>query len=476
MGKGLPKGSRTENCRVVVVGSGLAGLAAALQARSEGARVIVLEKTDEARSGGNTRLAGGTIAVPCGNGPQERASYVDDLVAKAGGRCNRDVIQVLAANALDDLTWLGAQGARFDPATPIAPYRVNAAHVAPAQFLGMAAFLDALRSSLLGMGGTIAYETKAKQLIMNGQGRVCGVRAADRTGVVDYLAESTVLATGGYTANRELLETFVDPNAGAMVLRGAGWLTGDGLLMAREMGAGLTHMGGLASLHVAAVNPENPRYGIPDHAVPYCLCVNLEGRRFHDESSGYVANGKALLRQPAQRAALVFDEAIRQQPRVSKSFATFRRLGFPVVEADSLEELASRLDVPAAPFLRTVEEFNSAVEDGRALSASPPKATLAYQVRTPKFYAFCPLIPGITSTFGGLMIDSDAQVLEADGRVLPGLYAAGEVTGGLFCDDYIGGSALANCMVMGRRAGARAAGRSSNSAEIIQSVQEKQGV
>jgi len=476
MDKGLPKGSRTERCGVLVVGCGLAGLAAALQARLEGARVVVLEKTDEARSGGNTRFAGGTLAVPCGSGPRESADYVEDLVAKAGGRCNREVIEVLAANALDDLSWLGAHGARIDPATPIAPYRVNAAHVAPAQFAGMPAFLDALRSSLTGMGGIVAYETQARQLILNGQGRVCGVRAADRTGVVDYLAESTVLTTGGYTANRELLETFVDPNAGAMVLRGAGWLTGDGLLMAREIGAGLTHMDGLASLHVAAVDPENPRYGIPDHAVPYCLCVNLEGRRFHDESTGYVANGKALLRQPAQQAALVFDEVIRQQPRVSKSFATFRRLGFPIAEADSLPELASRLSVPAAQFLRTIEEFNAAVEDGRAPAASPPKATLAYPVKTPPFYAFWPLVPGITSTFGGLMINRDAQVLDANGLALPGLYAAGEVTGGLFCDDYIGGSALANCMVMGRRAGARAAGRSSNSAEIIQSVPEKQGV
>ena len=476
MGKGLPRSTRTENCRVLVVGSGLAGLAAALQARLEGASVVVLEKTDEARSGGNTRLAGGTIAVPCGSGPREKAAYVEDLVAKAGGRCNREVIEALAADALDGLSWLAAHGARIDPATPIAPYRVNAAHIAPAQFVGMPAFLDALRSSFLSMDGAIAHETKAKQLILSGQGRVCGVRAVDRDGVVDYLADSTVLATGGYAANRELLESFVDPNAGAMVLRGASWLTGDGLLMAREIGAGLTHMGGLASLHVAAVSPENPRYGIPDHAVPYCLSVNLEGRRFHDESRGYVANGKALLKQPAQRAALVFDEKIKQQPRVSKSLATFRRLGLPVIEADSLAELASRMNVPPARFLRTVEEFNAAVEDGRALSADPPKAALAHKVMTPRFYAFCPLIPGITSTFGGLMINSDAQVLEADGRILPGLYAAGEVTGGLFCDDYIGGSALANCMVMGRRAGARATGRYSGSAETIQSVQEEQGV
>jgi succinate dehydrogenase/fumarate reductase flavoprotein subunit len=464
MTQGLPKGSRAEKSGVVVIGSGLAGLAAALQARGAGARVVVLEKMDEGRSGGNTRFAGGTLAVPCGSTPNDRAGYVEDFIAKAGGRCNREVIETLAANALDDLSWLGTHGARIDPPTPIAPYRVNAAHIAPAQFVGMPAFLDALRASLGRIGGVIVYETKARQLLLNDRGWVCGVRAVDRYGVIDYLAESVVLATGGYTANRELLESFVDPAASAMAVRGVGWATGDGLVMAREIGAGLTHMGGLTALHVAAVIPDNPRNGIPDHAVPYCLSINLEGKRFHDESTGYVANGKALMRQPAQRAALVFDDEIKQQPRVSKSFATFRRMGFPVLEADSLPGLASQMGLPSGQFVRTIEEFNDAVAGDRAPSASPPKAALAYPIRKPPFYAFFPLVPGITSSFGGPMIDAEAQVLEADGRVLPGLFAAGEVTGGLFFNDYIGGSALANCLVMGRRAGDRAAARSAANA------------
>jgi succinate dehydrogenase/fumarate reductase flavoprotein subunit len=122
------------------------------------------------------------------------------------------------------------------------------------------------------------------------------------------------------------------------------------------------------------------------------------------------------------------------------------------------------MGMPSARFVRTVEEFNEAVVGDRAPSVLPPKAALAYAIRKPPFYAFFPLIPGITSSFGGPMINPDAQVLEADGRVLPGLFAAGEVTGGLFFNDYIGGSALANCLVMGRRAGKRAAARSTATA------------
>jgi succinate dehydrogenase/fumarate reductase flavoprotein subunit len=228
--------------------------------------------------------------------------------------------------------------------------------------------------------------------------------------------------------------------------------------MAREAGAGVSHMKGLESLHVAAVIPQNPRHGIPDHAVPYCVSVNIEGRRFHDESKGYVVNGKAILKQPEQRIALVFDQEILKHQRVNKSFATFRRLGFPIVEADSLPELASRLGMPAGTFLRTIEEFNSAVSDERALNVEPPKAALSFRIQTPKFYAFYPLIPGVTSSFGGLTIDGDARVLEAGGQAIEGLYAAGEVAGGIYYGDYIGGSALVNCMVMGRRAGAQASG------------------
>lgn len=105
----------------------------------------------------------------------------------------------------------------------------------------------------------------------------------------------------------------------------------------------------------------------------------------------------------------------------------------------------------------TIKSFNAAVKDGKALTASPPKAALARAIETPKFYAFYPLVPGITLSFGGIAINSSAQVLAPDGRVISGLYAAGEGAGGLYYDDYVGGSALANCLVMGRIAGRLAA-------------------
>jgi hypothetical protein len=109
--------------------------------------------------------------------------------------------------------------------------------------------------------------------------------------------------------------------------------------------------------------------------------------------------------------------------------------------------------VPVKPFLETLRTFNAAVKNETAAGARPPKRRLAYKIAKPTFYAFHRLVPGVTLTFGGLMIDERARVLEADGRVIPGLFAAGEGAGQAFFDDYIGGSALTNCLVIGRIAG-----------------------
>ena len=122
-----------------------------------------------------------------------------------------------------------------------------------------------------------------------------------------------------------------------------------------------------------------------------------------------------------------------------------------------MDSIRRRIGVPAASLEKTIADFNAAVKDGKAPDAKPVKTAFAFKVSTPKFYAFYPLSPGITLTFGGIRINEKAQALEADGKVIPGLYAAGECAGGLYYDDYIGGASLANCLVMGRIAGHSAA-------------------
>jgi succinate dehydrogenase/fumarate reductase flavoprotein subunit len=163
------------------------------------------------------------------------------------------------------------------------------------------------------------------------------------------------------------------------------------------------------------------------------------------------------LKQPGQTISIIFDEEIKKQPGVAIAIKQYQTLGFPIAEASSLEELATKIGVPADVLKKTIADFNDSIQDGKALKANPVKTSFAYPIATPKFYAFSPMIPGITLTFGGISTNTNAQVLEADGRVIRGLYAAGECAGGLFYEDYIGGGSIANCSVFGCIAGRHAA-------------------
>jgi len=303
-------------------------------------------------------------------------------------------------------------------------------------------------------------------LIMDEYGTVVGVRAEDAIGLKDFMADAVVIATGGYMANREVLEAFVDPHAGNMLPRGLKTCTGDGLNLAREAGAQWIGMGGIQGLHVAAVSPKNPTSGSPFIAAPLVCAINKEGKRFVDEGKGYVGVGKATLKQPEQTIALVFDEELKKNPGVAASMKVFKDLGIDIVEANTLSDLAGKIGVPAATLEKTIADFNAAVKDGKALDIQPPKTAYAAKVSTPKFYAFYPLVPGITMTFGGIKINEKTQVQQADGKIIRNLYAAGECTGGLYFDDYIGGCSLCDCIVLGRVAGQEASAKKTAAKKI----------
>ncbi|MCX7982319.1 MAG: FAD-dependent oxidoreductase [Syntrophales bacterium] len=453
----LPQAKRKEKYDVVVVGTGLAGMAAAVAAQEKGARVCLLEKLPEGQDGGNSRLAGGFIAITKDKSQGAKEEYVKDFMKKSMGKGNLALTKILADQSLEAVDWLKGLGLEFTDPVTVAGYNVKNVIFKPGPYQGMPKGLATLKSIFIQKGGKIFFATKAKQLILNDAGTVAGVRAQDAQGLKDFQAKAVILATGGYSANKEMLEMFVDPNADDMMVRGLKVLTGDGHLMAREAGAMWVNMGGMVSLHVAAVSPKNTAAGNPFMAIAYTVGINKEGNRYIDESLGYVANGKAAMRQPGQTVAMIFDENIKKQPGVTAAVQQFTRLGIEIVEAESLAELAAKIDVPSANLEKTISEFNANVANGAAPGAKPPKSAFAFKIETPKFYAFYPLVPGITITFGGIKINEHAQALEPDGKVIPGLYAAGECAGGLFYEDYIGGASLANCLVMGRIAGYHAA-------------------
>jgi fumarate reductase flavoprotein subunit len=283
-----------------------------------------------------------------------------------------------------------------------------------------------------------------------------GVKAATPEGIVDYMANAVIIASGSFCANKLMLEEYIHPDADALLVRGAKTATGDGHLMAQEAGAALQNMTGLATVSVVCVDPRSPSGANPEKALRRCVAINRDGNRYVDESRGLLINGRAAMNQPGQVTALIFDETIRKEHETQMSIATYASLNVPIVEAETIEDLARQIKVPPAALTATIEAYNAAVRNGAAPDAHPPKTALASKIETAKFYAFYPLVPAITQTFGAIATNTLGQVLEPDGRVIRGLYAAGNCAGPVFYDNYWPGGMQTNCLVMGRITGREA--------------------
>lgn len=450
----LPKPEKSENFDVVVIGAGFSGLVTACNAAQAGAKVVVLEKLKQEKTGGNSALAGGIVILPLSESKKDIEKFADENAKKCLNRGNAEIRTVIAENITPALNWLKKVGVEYTEPMVSPSFAGKSVTFLPGAYKGCPIALKKLREILIADGGKVYNETKVRQLILNENGNVIGARAMTSSGMKDFYAKSVVIAAGGYAANKELLEAFIDPDADEMMVRGDKNATGDGLMLAKEAGAGWVNMGGIASLHIAAVHPSNTSSGNPFNSVIYCLGINQDGKRYVDESLGYVANGKATLKQPGQTIALIFDKNVYDINGIQFGLNVFENIKQPVIEADTLDELAKKINVPADSLKKTIDDYNNAVEaDNKAPKAVPPKANFAYKLNSPKYYAFYPLVPGITLSFGGIKIDNMGKALEADGTPIPGLFAVGEGAGGVYYDDYIGGASLANCIAMGYMVG-----------------------
>jgi succinate dehydrogenase/fumarate reductase flavoprotein subunit len=448
----------SETFDVIVAGTGLAGMSAAISAAENGAKVALLDKQQQALAGGSSALALGGFSLPEADTAEARQLFVDEYIRESGGRADPALIRLLAENVSRDIDWLTGLGANLLEATPYPPYRAVIRQAAPASFRGMPNLLAAMHTAARKLRVAEVYRAKGKALLLDSTtGRVIGLRVSTPSGLFDYRAKAIVLATGGYCGNPKMLEQWVGPNADEGIVRGATWNTGDGLAMAEALGAGTVQMGGLDSIHVAGVSPKNPAIGQPSVVLPHVVGINKAGRRFIDESLGYVSFGKAIIDQPGAEAALVFDQAMAETAAGKSVIDQYTHFKLDIIKVGALEELADSIGCPRVALVDTVAAFNAAVHGGKAPTAKPPKAAFANKVDRAPFFALYPLKPGLTQTFGGLRVNPRCQVLETDGTPIRGLYAAGEVVGGFFSIDYVGGGSLSRCVVTGRTAGKNAA-------------------
>ncbi len=472
---------------VVVVGCGIAGLSAAAAAHEAGARVIVLERAPKEERGGNTRYTEAYLRM---NSIDEVSDDFEEKLATFGGGhldpslvdlaateraywpavlkslsfLDPAVIAAFAENAGPALRWLESKGVRFD-FLPTAFITSSTPRLLPVG--GGLAMVEAVSAWLESESVPILYETAARALIMNDDGSVGGIRAAGvRNRPVTIRARAAILACGGFEGNQEMQARYLGPRALFLrpICRGGNYNKGEGIRMALDVGA--APCGDFGGWHA---EPIDPRSGISEPAIfifPYGILVDRAGNRFVDEAPALVdACYEEITRQihyrPEGMAYCILDGRIADVPGYQRAIKTDQ----PPIVGQTIAELAGRLEMPSAALERTIAAYNAACGAGPfkpleldGLSThglEPPKSNWARPIDTPPFQAY-PIISANVFTYGGLKVTPDAQVVNADGEVIPGLYAAGE-TVGMFYRTYTGSTSVLRGAVFGRLAGQHAA-------------------
>jgi tricarballylate dehydrogenase len=454
----------TENHDVLVLGSGLAGMAAALSAKEAGAAVTVIDKAPETSRGGNTRFSGGALRCPTAETTPDM--LIDELDRITKGRANRALARVLYGRAEKDVQWLIGLGAPLvDPSVERPDLRGGkmSYHVRGNGY----GLVESLYPRLAERGVTCKFETKATDFLTDGNGRVCGVRAKTRTGYVNMRARAVIVATGGFQANTEMRVRYLGREASSLIVRGSKYNTGDGINMAMALGG--QSMGDWGGFHSAVMDARSEPVEAGEtniNSYPYTLMVNRDGERFVDEGADffdvtYVKYGKAILGQSGSIAYCLFDAKLAERELV---YCLHRE--FEPLHASSIARLAQNLGLPGDKLQATVDAYNAAVQpgdfdpetrDGKTTQGiHPPKSNWALPLDTPPYFAF-PVTGGITFTLGGIKVDERARVIDTEDRAIAGLFAAGELIGGLFYDNYPGGASLLRSLVFGRLAGQEAA-------------------
>lgn len=430
---------------LISVGGGYAGLAAAARAAQLGLKAAVLERGGDELYACNSRVAGGVMHISYhdpASSPETLAKAMTEITA---GYADPVLVKVLANNAGRAVQWLQHEGAGFERLTNagwrnwvLAPVRPSATHLVW-QGLGADMGLRALEKKLRERGGVVHRATEVVELMLR-EGVCVGVRAKQGGRDVEFRARAVVLADGGFQANEQFAGQHLTPVPRALKQRNVRTGVGDGLRMARAVGAAISNLEAFYG-HVLsrdAMHNENVwPYPQLDELAAAGLVVNQQGKRITDEGMGGVPITNAMARQADPLGmSVIFDQAIWQGPGRAAGIPpndTLITAGGTLFKADTIAELAAKLGVDAKGLDQTVRDYNAAFAAGRLDKLQPPRSARRRNpmpLTTAPFYG-APACAGLTYTMGGVRTNAHAQVLRADGAVIAGLYAAGATTGGL---------------------------------------------
>jgi len=491
-------GARPSGHDVVVIGGGNAALCAALAAREAGVSVLVLEKAPEPERGGNSFFTAGgfrfahqgledlrqdvipdvtewearSIELP----PYSETQYLDDIMRLTESLADADLTTHLVKRSRSTVVWMRRQGVRWILMFGRQAYKVGDRHhffggMAVEAVGGGPGLVQSLYDRAAAVGIDVRYGEGARQLLLDPAGAIRAVVSHGPAGFREIPCRAAVIASGGFEANPEWRTRYLGRDWDLARVRGTRHNTGEGIRMALDVGA--QAFGHWSSCHAVAWDLASPPFGdrtvgdmFQKHSYPLGLIVNIHGQRFVDEGADfrnytYAKYGREILRQPQRAAFQLFDqktvEVLREEYRIRQ---------VTKAEANTIEDLARQLDIDPEGLARTVREFNAAVQDvpfnpaildGKGTRGiTPPKSNWAQRLDSPPYVGFG-VTCGITFTFGGLRVDTRARVLDTSDRPIPGLFAGGELVGGLFYHNYPGGSGLMSGAVFGKTAGDSAA-------------------
>jgi tricarballylate dehydrogenase len=480
---------------VIVVGAGNAAFCAAIAAREKGASVLVLERAPEDENGGNSRFTAGAFRVAYDGiddlkalmpdlsddeiantdfGTYTTDQFFDDMFRITRFRTDPELCERLVRQSFESLKWMREKGVRFVPIYGRQAYKIDGKFkfwggLTVESVGGGPGLVDRETELAREMGIEVRYGARVVDLIFDGHA-VMGVRVKSGGAIHEVRGKSVVLASGGFESNPEMRTRYLGPGWELAKVRGTRFNTGDGIRMALDIGA--SPYGNWSGCHAVGWDYNAPEFGdltvgdnFQKHSYPWGIMINAHGKRFVDEGADfrnytYAKYGREVLNQPDQFAWQVFDAKIIPMLRDE-----YRIRRVTKVSANSLEELAGKLEgVDPKGFLAEIAAYNDAVDtdarfdpnvkDGRAAHGlAVPKSNWANKLDEPPFEAF-QITCGVTFTFGGLRTDPDTgQVIDSDLTPIPGLYAAGELVGGIFCFNYPGGTGLMSGTVFGRIAG-----------------------
>ena len=487
---------------IIIIGSGNAALSAGMAALEKGCSVLIIEKADEKEWGGNSRYTAGAMRfaynsfddlVPLlknrgderlaisdfGSYPKEK--FLADLKHFNEQEPITELQQFLVDESLSALQWLGSHNIKFDPIYSRQTFKKDGKFI----FWGGLSLesegegdglVQAELNEFFRLGGKIKYSCAAEDLVIEDE-KVIGIKCIDSNIETILECRAVVMACGGFEANKEMRIKYLGENFRNAKVRGTRHNMGKGIEMVIKAGAALN--GFFAGCHAVPMDKNMPEYGNLNIAhierkhyrkISYLfgIMLNANGERFVDEGLDfrnytYAQFGKAILEQPDGLAWQIFDSKV-----MHLLYSEYKTEDASFIEANTLEELVTKLSgVNPAKALQTILQYNQAVntnivfdpaiKDGRCTTGlSLQKSNWANVLDTPPYRAY-PVTGGITFTYGGVKVNTRAEVLKENNEKIAGLFACGEMVGGIFFYGYPGGSGLTSGTVFGKHAGYSAA-------------------